>query len=42
MLEKKQAAPAFSTPNQNNEMISPSDYNGSKNVVLYFSRKMTI
>ena len=39
MLEKNQAAPAFSTPNQNNEMISLSDYNGSKNVVLYFYPK---
>ncbi len=29
-------------PNLFFEMISPSDYNGSKNVVLYFSRKMTI
>lgn len=39
MLEKNQAAPAFSTPNQNNEMISLSDYNSSKNVVLYFYPK---
>ena len=39
MLEKNQAAPAFSTPNQHNEMISLSDYSGSKNVVLYFYPK---
>ncbi len=39
MLEKNQSAPAFSTPNQNNEMISLSDYKGSKKVVLYFYPK---
>ena len=39
MLEKNQAAPAFSTPNQHNETISLSDYKGSKNVVLYFYPK---
>lgn len=39
MLEKNQTAPAFKTPNQNNEMISLSDYAGKKNVVLYFYPK---
>ena len=39
MLEKNQAAPAFSTPNQNNETVSLADFNGSKNVVLYFYPK---
>ena len=39
MLEKDQAAPAFSTPNQHNDMISLSDYKGNKNVVLYFYPK---
>lgn len=39
MLEKNQAAPGFSTANQNNETINLSDYNGSKNVVLYFYPK---
>ena len=39
MLEKNQTAPAFSTPNQNNEMINLSDYKDSKHVVLYFYPK---
>jgi len=39
MLENNQVAPAFSSPNQNNEMISLSDYKGSTNVVLYFYPK---
>ena len=39
MLEKNQTAPAFSAPNQHNEMISLSDYKGNKNVVLYFYPK---
>ena len=39
MLEKNQSAPAFSSPNQNNEVVSLSDYAGSKNVVLYFYPK---
>jgi len=39
MLEKNQTAPAFNTPNQNNESISLEDYRGSKNVVLYFYPK---
>ena len=39
MLEKNQAAPAFSAPNQHNETISLSDYKGSSNVILYFYPK---
>lgn len=39
MLEKNQTAPAFSTPNQNNEIINLSDYKGRKHVVLYFYPK---
>ena len=39
MLEKNQSAPVFSTANQNNEMISLSDYHGNKNIVLYFYPK---
>jgi peroxiredoxin Q/BCP len=39
MLEKNQTAPAFSTANQHNEMVSLSDYRGNKNVVLYFYPK---
>ena len=39
MLEKNQVAPAFSTPNQKNEMISLSDFKGNKKVVLYFYPK---
>jgi thioredoxin-dependent peroxiredoxin len=38
-LEKNQAAPAFSTSDQNNETISLADFKGSKNVVLYFYPK---
>lgn len=39
MLEKNQSAPAFSTPNQRDEMIRLSDYKGKKNVILYFYPK---
>lgn len=39
MLEKNTTAPAFTTTNQNNRIISLADYNGSKNVVLYFYPK---
>ena len=39
MLEKNQSAPAFSSPNQNNEAVNLSDYAGSKNVILYFYPK---
>ena len=39
MLEKNQTAPAFSAPNQSNEVINLSDYKANKNVVLYFYPK---
>lgn len=39
MLEANQAAPLFSTVNQNNEAVNLSDFKGSKNVVLYFYPK---
>lgn len=39
MLEKNQTAPAFSTVDQNNEMVNLSDFKGDKNVVLYFYPK---
>ena len=39
MLEKNQIAPTFSTPNQQNKLISLSDYKGKQNVVLYFYPK---
>ena len=39
MLEKHQKAPDFNVPNQNNEMITLSQYQGDKNVVLYFYPK---
>lgn len=39
MLEKNQTAPAFSSPNQKDEMINLSDFKGNKNVVLYFYPK---
>jgi len=39
MLEKNQIAPAFTAPNQNDEIISLADYKNSKNVVLYFYPK---
>jgi len=39
MLEKQQPAPTFSTVNQNNNVISLSDFAGQKNVVLYFYPK---
>jgi len=39
MLKKDQTAPAFSVLNQNNQTINLSDFNGSKNVVLYFYPK---
>ncbi len=39
MLEKNQTAPAFSTCNQNNEVINLADFKDSKNVVLYFYPK---
>lgn len=39
ILEKNQTAPAFTTTNQDNKITSLSDYNGNKNVVLYFYPK---
>ncbi len=39
MLEKNHKAPAFSAPNQSNEVINLSGYIGNKNVVLYFYPK---
>ena len=39
MLEKTQAAPAFRSLNQDNKLVSLSDYAGEKNVVLYFYPK---
>ena len=39
MLEKQQMAPAFSIVNQSNETINLSDFNGKKNVILYFYPK---
>lgn len=39
MLEKKQIAPLFSSPNQDNKLIKLADYKGKKNVVLYFYPK---
>lgn len=39
MLEINQTAPGFSTPNQDNKTINLSDYQGNRNVVLYFYPK---
>lgn len=39
MLEKQQYAPMFRSRNQNNELVSLSDYAGEKNIVLYFYPK---
>ena len=39
MLSVNQTAPAFSTPDQNNETVSLSNFSGKKNVVLYFYPK---
>lgn len=39
MLQVNQAAPAFSAPNQLNEMVSLADFAGKKNVILYFYPK---
>ena len=39
MLEKKQAAPFFRSKNQDNKMVSLSDYTGNNTVVLYFYPK---
>ncbi len=39
MLEKNQTAPAFSSKNQDNQLIELASFNGNKNVVLYFYPK---
>ncbi|MGD8935810.1 MAG: peroxiredoxin, partial [Thiogranum sp.] len=39
MLEKNQAAPDFSSPNQDDVMVNLSDYKGRKHMVLYFYPK---
>lgn len=39
MLKKDSPAPEFSTVNQNNETVSLADFNGKKNIVLYFYPK---
>jgi len=39
MLSANQTAPAFSTPNQNNETVSLNDFADKKNIVLYFYPK---
>lgn len=39
MLETNQLAPEFSSPNQDNKIINLSDYQGNKNVILYFYPK---
>jgi peroxiredoxin len=39
MLEAQQPAPIFRSLNQNNEVVSLTDFSGEKNVVLYFYPK---
>ncbi len=39
MLEASSPAPDFNTVNQNNEPVRLSDFNGQKNIVLYFYPK---
>ncbi len=39
MLNKKEAAPFFRSLNQDNKLVSLTDYAGKKNVVLYFYPK---
>ena len=39
MLEKNQQAPLFRSINQNNQLVILSDFEGKKNVVLYFYPK---
>ena len=39
MLETDQKAPVFKVLNQHNDLISLSDYQGKKNVILYFYPK---
>lgn len=39
LLEKNQPAPYFRSKNQHNELVSLGDYQGEKNIVLYFYPK---
>lgn len=39
MLEKNQTAPAFSSKNQDDQIVELSSFKGNKNVVLYFYPK---
>jgi len=39
MLNKKEAAPFFRSLNQDNKLVSLSDFAGKKNIVLYFYPK---
>ena len=39
MLQANNPAPEFNSANQNNEAVKLSDFNGKKNVVLYFYPK---
>jgi thioredoxin-dependent peroxiredoxin len=39
MLQNQQLAPNFRSFNQDHQMVSLADYNGEKNVVLYFYPK---
>jgi len=39
MLNKNQTAPAFSSKNQDNQLLELSSFKGTKNVVLYFYPK---
>jgi len=39
MLNKNQAAPGFSSPNQHSQLVSLSSFKGKKHVVLYFYPK---
>jgi peroxiredoxin Q/BCP len=39
MLKRNQAAPDFSLPNQQNQLVSLSGFKGKKQVVLYFYPK---
>lgn len=39
MLSKNDTAPAFSSPNQDSQIINLSDFRNNKNVVLYFYPK---
>ena len=39
MLEKNQMAPPFTSSNQDNKMINLADFQGNRNIVLYFYPK---